>query len=395
MLSSLSSDSKRVFSFIQGQGPISKSELRALAKIKISTLNRIIEHLVEHQIIQNVGDGNSTGGRKPTLYDISPERYLVVGIDLSRTYLQVILADLKLRLVDQRQTAMSEAMTPEKALTTIDAMVREMTSNLPNRQFRIIGAGIGAPAPISRKDGMILNPGLFAAPGWVDVPIRSLVHDLLRIPAVIEVGTNAALFAEYLLGSGKGRRSIAFINCGVGIRSSFISEGMIMRTLNDIEDAFGHMIVNADGLKCDCSNYGCIDCYSSIGAILRNFQNAYKTGRATSIEKPLELIDHKDICIAAENGDLLSREILTSAAVIIGTGLSNFIKLLNPDLVIISGPLAKNSRIFYETVISVAAQKCRGLHEAPNKFERIGALQDSAIALGASALCLDRLLEGK
>ncbi len=84
---------------------------------------------------------------------------------------------------------------------------------------------------------------------------------------------------------------------------------------------------------------------------------------------------------------------LNNAAVIIGTGLSNYIKLLNPEHVIISGPLAKISQIFFETVVSTARQKCQGLHELPSQFERVGYLKDNAIAIGASALCLENLLE--
>ncbi len=393
LLPSLNSYSKKIFSLIRTLGPVSKTELQKRTKIKMSTLNRILQPLVDQDIVRIVGDGDSTGGRRPKLYDISTSKYFLVGIDLSRTYLQVILTDLKPGLIDQRQIPMNETMTPEKTLNVIESMVKEMVSRLPNKEYKLLGAGIGAPGPLSRKEGMILNPRRFAANGWVNVPICSKVEELLGIPVIIDLGVNAAVTAEYMLGSGKGRSSLAFINCGVGIRSAFISEGKIVRTLNDREDAFGHMIIDVDGIKCDCSNYGCIDCYSSIAAIEGNFQKACKTGRSTQIKKAIESIDYKDICAAAEQGDELSREILTNAAVIIGTGLSNYIKLLNPEHVIISGPLAKFSQIFFETVVSTARKKCQGLHELPSQFERIGSLKDNAIAIGASALCLENLLE--
>ena len=43
---------------------------------------------------------------------------------------------------------------------------------------------------------------------------------------------------------------MAYINCGVGIRAGVISSGHLVRTINDAEDALGHMITDVDGDLC-------------------------------------------------------------------------------------------------------------------------------------------------
>lgn len=44
--------------------------------------------------------------------------------------------------------------------------------------------------------------------------------------------------------------NIAYFSCGVGIRIGTISSGKLIRTVNDEEDVFGHMIIDIDGEEC-------------------------------------------------------------------------------------------------------------------------------------------------
>jgi predicted NBD/HSP70 family sugar kinase len=91
---------------------------------------------------------------------------------------------------------------------------------------------------------------------------------------VIDNGANTTILAEYNFGAGKGYQNIAYFNCSTGIRTGAISAGTIVRTINDAEDAFGHMVIKVDGEPCSCGNYGCIDCYSSIYAIIQKYNAA-------------------------------------------------------------------------------------------------------------------------
>ena len=53
-----------------------------------------------------------------------------------------------------------------------------------------------------------------------------------------------------------------------------------------------------------------------------------------------------DILKAAEQGDALAREVIIDSALIFGAGISNYINLVNPQLIVLSGPLVINSDIF-------------------------------------------------
>ncbi len=70
------------------------------------------------------------------------------------------------------------------------------------------------------------------------------------------------------------------------------------------------------------------------------------------INKSINDITFHDIANASNHGDPLACDVLVSAASVLSCGLTNYINLVNPDMVIISGRVPSLSKIFIETVIS-------------------------------------------
>jgi predicted NBD/HSP70 family sugar kinase len=220
-----------------------------------------------------------------------------------------------------------------------------------------------------------------------------MLEEQLKCAVIIENGANSAAVAEYFYGIGKEFDNIAYFNCGVGIRTGTISSGNLIRTMNDEEDAFGHMIVNVAGEECRCGNNGCIEGYASINSIIKKVKSEINKGRYSIIKKSVKYIDYKDICRAAENNDELSKEVIKEAALILGTGLANYINLLNPGLVILSGPLIMNSKLFYEESIKTTLEKLNSDKSKRVIFSRGGFFKENVISVGAAALVIEKYLE--
>ncbi len=391
-LYNLGPETKKVFNLIQKNGPQSKNNLQLLTNMKLTTLNRVMEPLEEQGWVIQSSIGESTGGRKPVLYDVNAGKAYMAGVDISRTYTRVVITDLKMATLYQLQFDMDKSHTPSKTVALIDDIIHGGLKTIKAGPDRLLGVGIGAVGPMDTKKGIIINPVNFNAPGWKDVPIKAMLQKKIRLPLFLDNGANTAAMAEMLLGKGKSFNNLVYINCGVGIRTGAISARTIVRTVNDAEDAFGHMVIDVDGEACSCGNFGCIECYSSIPAITNRFIAELKKGRSSMLSQPINTINYIDICSAANGGDGLAQEILTGSAVILGTGLANFINLLNPGLVILSGPLIRHSNLFYETCIEVALRKCYKNHQDRIIFSKGGYFKDNAIAMGSAVMVLEHCL---
>ncbi|WP_027627935.1 ROK family protein [Ruminiclostridium cellobioparum] len=391
IFSGLTLESKKILSLILHDQALTKSVLSELSGLKLTSLSRMMQPLEELKLIAGSEIGESTGGRKPVLYDIDSRKYYLIGIDISRTYTQVVLTNLKMQPVKKYRFEMNGNSTPKLTLSIILSWIREVQEKIIRQNGSIIGMGIGTVGPLDRNSGVVLNPENFEAPGWENIHLKSIFEKRLEIPVVIDNGANAAVLAETCFGIGKGIKNVIYINCGVGIRTGLISSGVFVRNINDSEDAFAHMIIDLNGEKCSCGNRGCIETYSSIYSIAERFRECKKSAAQELQDK----YSYIDICKAAESNDSSARQVIIEGAEIMGVGLANLIKLLNPGIVILSGPLIKHSGLFYEKCTETALDKIRTHGAGKLFFSNGGYFNENAISVGAAALVLENLLENK
>lgn len=389
----LDTEEKKIFNLLQKQGQMAKSEILSITNMKLTTLNYIMKPLEEKKIIVQKCIGESTGGRKPILYDVNICDFYIIGVDISRTYTQIVIVNLKMEMLYKEMFYMDSSCSPLETVNKIAQIINEAYKNLRLDTIKLLGVGLGTVGPIDIKNGIIISPVNFPAPGWSNIPIKAMLEEKLGCTVVMESGSNSAAVAEHYYGSGKGFENISYFNCGVGIRTGTITSGNLIRTANDEEDAFGHMIIDIDGEKCKCGNYGCIECYSSISSIIKKFTAQIKKGKQTSTYKSLDEIKYKDICIAAQQGDDLAKNIISEAALVLGTGLVNYINLLSPKVVILSGPLIMNSKLFYEVCVDTVLRKLYSHRRKNVIFSKGGYFKENAMAVGAAAMVMEKFLE--
>ena len=392
ILARASNDEKRILSILQKRGPLTKNDLLAALRTNFSTLNRLMLPLEEARLIAGIGSGASTGGRKPVLYDLDPKTFYILGIDISRSYVQVVVADPKMTILHKSTFSMDQTFTPIKTVQRIARLFDEALGKLGITKDKLLGAGLGTVGPLDRRQGIMLRPVSFAAPGWTGVNIKVMLNQVLGLEVDVDNGANTAVLAEHKLGIGRDHANVAYFNCSIGIRTGVISDGKIVRGIYDTEDAFGHMVIDFDGEPCVCGNYGCIDCYASIHAIVGKYRSSIKQGRVSKITRPIENIDYSDICRYAESNDALAQEIIINAATSLGVGLANYINLLNPDLVILNGPLISHSELYYRTCIQTASNRLYARELKQIAFSKGGNFADDAIALGAALMAMERRL---
>lgn len=235
------------------------------------------------------------------------------------------------------------------------------------------------------KRSMIVGIGIGIVGGFDVSMLQNKLSQDFKIPVYVDNGANTAVIGEYFFGMGKGSKNIVYINCGVGIRTGVISSGVLIRTINNSEDAFAHMIVDTDGETCSCGNSGCVESYASILKITKKFMDKAKNSSD---------INYVDVCNLAENKNSTAFDVLVDAARHFGIGLSNYIRLLNPHLIILSGPLIKHSKIFYDECKKIALEKCH-INGSGVIFNRGGYFKNKSIAVGASVMALEKLINSK
>lgn len=382
-------NSKKLYNCIYNNYPISKSKLKTISGFTLTTLNRAMDLLLNENLIYVSNIGDSNGGRKPSLYSINPAYAYIIGIDISRTYTKITLMDLELNILKSNTFGMFSQNTPEYTLNKIRNIINNFCKDFDKE--KILGIGVGTVGPIDAKNGIILNPSNFPAPGWQNISITNYLTEKTGLITILESGANAAVLGEHIKGAGKNSANTVYINLGVGIRLGIIHNNKIFNNID--EGAFGHMIINVDGKKCSCGKNGCLEAYVSIKSILDSFKEASANGTPSKlieeVQYDLSQINIDNFSNAVRNNDLLTVKTIDNAAKYLSTAIINLINILNSELVILGGPLITKCDALYTRT---AAETYKNLAREKISFSK-GTLNSNAIVIGAASKILTYYLK--
>lgn len=388
---------KETVHWIRKKGTISKHEMKELTGLASSTLTRILDELVGSGMIEEIGYGESTGGRRPVLYRVHPTCAYVFGLDISRVFSRIVLCDMHLNIVDSQIWKMDHSMTPDRLLKETAQTVRRMLSEHGIDEASVLGLGVGAVGPLDRFTGMMLTPSSFPSPGWNDIAVVAMLEQELGMPVVLDNGANAALVAEYWLDAVNQYDHLLYIHAGVGLRSAMMSSGNVVYGAVDMEGAVGQMIIQTDGLspRDRGGNYGSWESYASIYALEQAAISALKQGRSSVLEqmvKSPEQVTFAKLERALAMKDSLVQQLFAQSAVYFGIGLANLLNILHPEKVILGGPLISGQTMFFQLATQTAIKKT---YHYPNYQVVFGKskLADDAVAVGAAVMVINRLTE--
>ncbi|HEX3026829.1 MAG TPA: ROK family protein [Clostridia bacterium] len=363
---------------IRKNGPVTKNGLIEKTGARLTTLNRSMKLLENQKLIAETGTSVSTGGRKPIEYDVTGDSAFAIGVDISRTYTRVIAVNLKMHILKESRFDMDETITPRECADRIASILKQMTSTLSSDQAKVLGVGIGTVGPMDRNSGVLLHPQGFRNPEWNnEVLLKDLLQKKTGLPCEIDNGANTAVLAEFLSGSGRGYHCVAYIHCGVGIRTAVIQNGTILRAMNDNDDAFAHMTIDQNGPPCLCGGKGCLENYVSLASI--NARYAAITGNS---------VNDKELFRRAAGLEKEAADAFQKSAGTLGIGISNLAKLMNPDLIILSGPLIANYAPYYSICVDTFTEWNN--RNSPVIFQKEGFFKENAVAIGAGLMVIER-----
>ncbi|OAB47926.1 ROK family transcriptional regulator [Paenibacillus antarcticus] len=389
------SPKKLLYDRIAEEGTVSKSELLTAFSLTKSTMTRLLDEMTHEGLLIESGFGQSSGGRRPILYQINPSYGYILGLEVSRVYSSLGLFDMQMNPKSIIHWRMDEAFTPENFLEHISTHSRAFLRDHQLIDSQIIGVGIGAVGPLDRKNGMILQPLHFPAAGWNNLPICKLVEERTGFKAWLDNGANAALLGERWAIRHTNIQHMLYVHAGAGLRSSMMSHGGIVHGTMDMEDAIGQMIIQTDGPQLhNNGNYGALEAFVSVQALEQRARSEAKLGRDLILKTykvSAEQLTYDVLVQAFRDGDPLARELFTQAAVHFGIGLANVINLFHPETIILGGALIHSHELFFQTAAEVAQKNIYRYPEYSPHFS-LGKLKEEAVVTGAAIMVRDHMV---
>ena len=170
---------------------------------------------------------------------------------------------------------------------------------------------------------------------WRSEPLKARLSGRIDMPLIVDNDANAAAWAEYRHGAGRGSSVMVCITLGTGIGGGLVIGGRLFRGSYGMAGEWGHMISVPGGHWCECGNRGCWEQYASGNALVRDARALARTNSPTA-SRLLEIvggdpdkITGPEVTAAAIQGEPTSVELLAD--------VGNIAAALDPEVVVIGG----------------------------------------------------------
>jgi predicted NBD/HSP70 family sugar kinase len=152
-------------------------------------------------------------------------------------------------------------------------------------------------------------------------------------------------YGEYCFGTAKGYENAIIIHWSWGLGLGIFVNGKLYSGNNGFAGEFSHIPIVENGDLCICGKRGCLETIASSNTIIKRVKQGITDGEISSVinkfyDNP-ESVTPEEVITAARLGDEFSISILNEIGIGMGKGLSYIIQLLNPEVIVLSGPISK------------------------------------------------------
>lgn len=344
---------KMIVDLLSQHGALSRTDLAMRTGYSRAKISSAVQALIERNILEEVGDEGSRGGRRARLLNFSSNVGYIFGVDVGATSVDIALSDFTGRILQRFETPADVRSGPDVLLGMILEQMLRMLEAAHLVPEQIHGIGIGVPGPVEFSTGLLIAPPIM--PGWEAFPIREYFPRTFPNAAVIvDNDVNVMALGELRRGKNIKAQNFILIKIGTGIGCGIVCQGQVYRGSSGCAGDVGHICVDYNGPTCHCGNRGCVEAMAAGPAIAAKAMQAAKEGRSPILQELMEnnhgLLTAKDVGIAASRGDRVAVSLIQEAGKLIGEMLAGVVNFFNPSLILIGGGV---SNIGYQLLSSI------------------------------------------
>lgn len=371
-----------VIQLIHHNGAMSRAELCRETGLSAPTISALANVLINSGLINDAGEAESSGGRRPILMQFQYQARYAIGVDLGATHITSTLINLAGTSVATRSVIFDAMHDPLAAIEVVHTHLKELLHETKIPISDVLGVGIAAPAPLEGEGLNRLSPIIL--PAWKDIDLKQEIkRDFEDLLIYVDNDANAGALAEKWWGKGRGYSNMAYIKLGTGVGSGLIINDDIFRGSAGTAGEIGHTTISSDGPLCRCGNHGCMESYVGSPAIIANVASQLKKRSIPGVDP--NNIRVGDLAKAAREGDTNAIHIVEEAGVHLGIAIANMLNLLNPGLIVLGGDIVAAGPVLLKAVEKTALS--RAIPKAGKEVAISSSdLGDDVVAIGAATL---------
>ncbi len=381
----------RAFEILKTERIVSRPGLAERTGLSRATVSALVDELLGAGVVEEVGLGDSTGGRPPMLLRFNPRAAYALGARMADHVWSIVITDLDAQVVRRTETLIS-GETPEAAVAALKDGVASLQKGF--EQGKLLPAiGLGTPGLVDVRSGVIETA---VDVNWFKVPIRQMVEEATGLQAFVANRSRVGALAELWVMAEEGISDLIYISIGTGVAAGIVHDGALFLGTNSSAGELGHVTVLPDGPRCPCGNRGCLQQLVS-GPAIADAARARLRETPDSLLQELcrgypEWITAETVFRAAEQGDALARALVADVARYLGIAVANLINLLNPQRIILGGSVGRVGQVLLDPLREEVQRRAMAYPRSAVEITPNDLGPDTG-AIGAAVLVLQRASE--
>ena len=260
-----------------------------------------------------------------------------VGIDIGGTKIHGIL--MRGSRIVERVHLLHEKKTREGTLEILVGII-EMFQHVARREA-IVSIGLGVPSPLNAAGDTVLAPPNF--PALKGLKIGKWLERRTGIPVKLENDGRCFVLGAAVAGITRRRRlsmkAIVGLTIGTGIGGGISAKAGLWKGAHGSAGEMGHTVIVSGGERCSCGQRGCLEMYASGKFLVR-----------AGGKSPKELED------LANAGNKAAKLVYEEMGRYLGLGIAGIVNVVDPDMIVIGGGVAKAQNLFLPSLRAAAAR---------------------------------------
>ena len=266
----------RIFRLIHYKDKISRQEIADILQLSLPTVNQNLKMLFEQNLIEFVGNFESTGGRKAQAITVNGMSKCAISVNIYDSGIKVALVNLKGDIIfSEKKTAVFSS--EDEYGKIIAELVEDVIQRNSVAKEDVLGVGITIPGIFDNENRVIMSAPTM---GIKNYPISALTaHIPYECRAMNDARANS--YAEFWFARQHEKREMVsiedfnnssaagqdigkmYLMLNTGVGGSYINNEKIELGKHNRYGEFGHMTIHPDGKKCLCGRNGCLEAYVS------------------------------------------------------------------------------------------------------------------------------------
>ena len=234
------------------EGPASRADLARATGLTRVTVSDLVGGLIADGLLSELGSpAESKVGKPPTLVGLLADAAHIVALDLSPADRMTGAVVNLFGQVKARAEVALDGACGEDAVRLAVGLAERLrgAAGAP-----VLGVGVGTPGVVDGR-GVILDAHNLR---WAGVDLTGILRRKLDLPVYVANDANTAVLAEYAFG-GTTAADLMLLRIGIGVGAGLVVGGALVQGHAWAAGEIGHVVVDADGVRCACGKTGCLE----------------------------------------------------------------------------------------------------------------------------------------